>query len=203
MDKKSILVIFGKELPKKNKSWFEKFDKIFYQKDIEALTDPGSVQEACRLIDNLSLLTLANGSRLSKFVNHRGYALWWIHHNDIYNKFCLPHTQYRRLLSYLKDFEKVYFYRAPHPGLFLYFLNAHGRQCVILDKPFALPLGILVQVILSLPFLLWLKITRPKLIVWTSDQFDPPRDHDFRMRHIYEEYRLLNLSGVRRAYRQF
>lgn len=196
MQKKYILVIFGKESPKKDKSWFEKFDKIMYQEDVEVLTDPGDVREAYRLADRLSLLTLTNGSRLSKIVNYRGYELWWIHYNDIYTKFCLPYTQYRRLLSYLKDFKKVYFYRAPYSGLLRHFLNAHGCRCVILDKQFALPAGILVQVILSLLFLLWLKITRPKLMLFTSDQFDPPGDYDFRMRHIYEELRKRKISFV-------
>ena len=196
MKNKSILVIFGKELPKKNKSWFQKFDKILYQKDVEALIDPGSVQEACRLIDNLSLLTLVDGSRLSKFIKYRGYELWWIHHNDIYNKFCLSYTQYRRLLSYLKDFKEIYFYQAPHPGLFRYFLNAYGCQCIIGDRPFQITVGILIQAILSLPFLLWLKISRPRLMVWTSDQFDSPRDYDFRMRYIYEELRKREIPFV-------
>lgn len=191
---KSILVVFGKKLPNKNKKWFEQFDEILGPKELEELIDPGSVQEACRLVDNLSRLTMPDGRRLPKIVNYRGFELWWVHYDNLFECFCLPYTQYRRLLQYLKDFNKVYLYRAPHSALFQYFLKAYGCQCLILNesKKIFPPFGILVQVILSLPFLLWLRITRPKLMVFTSDQLDPahpPHDFDFRFRFIYNELR--------------
>ena len=66
MKNKSILVIFGKELPKKNKRWFAKFDEVLGPKEVQELTDPGSIQEACQLVGNLSRLTLPDGSRLFK-----------------------------------------------------------------------------------------------------------------------------------------
>ena len=197
MKNKSILVIFGKELPKKNKRWFARFDEVLSPKEVQELTDPGSIQEACQLVGNLSRLTLPDGSRLPKMINYRGYELWWMHYDKFMDSFCLPYTQYSRLLSYLKDFDKAYLYRAPYPSLFQYFLRVHNRECHILNKSrfrklIPIPMGVLAQVIISLPFLLWLKITRPKLMVFISDQFDlihPPHDYDFRFRHIYEELR--------------
>ena len=191
---KSILLIFGGELPRKNKKWFAQFDRVLGPKEVQELTDSGSVQEACQLVDNLSRIIMPDGRHLPKVIAYRGYELWWMNYDNLFESFCLPYTQYRRLLQYLKDFNKVHLYRAPHSALFRYFLKAYGRQCLILNesKKIFPSLGILVQVILSLPFLLWLRIIRPKLMVYTSDQFDPahpPYDYDFRMRFIYEELR--------------
>lgn len=196
---KSVLVIFGKKLPNRSKKWFEQFDKILEPKELAELVDPGSVQESYQLFNNLSRLTLPDGSRLPNLINYRGYELWWMNCDKFMDSFCLPYTQYRRLLSYLKDFKKIYLYESPYPGLFQYYFNAYDQECIILDKPSALRAGILIQTMLSLPFLLWLKIVRPKLMVWTSDQFDPvhpPHDFDFRMRCIYEELRSRKIPFV-------
>lgn len=203
--KSSVLVVFGEELPKKNLKWWRQFDRVIASKnlmkriqsqgiffiDIETLVCSGSVQQACELSNKLSRLILPDGSRLSKLITYQGYELWWIHYNDLMQKFCLPYTQCRRLLEYLKNFTTTYIYQTPCPGLFQYFLNVYNRRCVILDESpkFFPPFGILIQVLLSLPFLIWLKVTGPKLMVWTSDQFSPGKDCDFRMVHIYEELR--------------
>lgn len=191
---KSVLVVFGQDLPKKKKSWWQQFDEVIGPKELAIFTSPGSIQQAFELINKVSGFTLANGSRLSKLMNLQGYELWWIHYDDIYYKFCLPYTQYRNLLLHLKDFDKIYLYQAPWPYLFQYFLRAHNRQCIILSKfrlrnLLPMPLGIFIQIILSGLFLPWLKIAKPGLMVWTSDKFDPPRDFDFRYRLIYEELR--------------
>jgi len=199
----SVLVIFTKDLPKKGIKWWRQFDIVVAPKqleitiqqrnlsfvDIESLIDPGNVQEASELARKLSLLTVLDGRRLSKIVNYKGYELWWIHYDDIYYKFCLPFTQYHALLAYLKSFEAVYLYKPPVAGLFTYFLEAYQCNYELFDDSRSLSLGFLLQVSLSLPFLLWLIIRRPGLMIWTSDQFDPPRDHDFRLRFIYEELR--------------
>lgn len=191
---KSVLVIFGKELPPKNKKWFERFDRVISPEDLEELIDGGSVQQACEFLNKLSRLTLPDGSRLPKLVNYHGYELWWIHYDTIYNQFCLPYTQYARLLSYLKNFETVYLFQPPRPDLFRYYLKAHHCQCHIFH-PFRLKnllpvsLGVFIQVLLSLGFLFWLKITRPALMVRTSDKFNPPNDFDFRLKFIYQELR--------------
>lgn len=189
---KSILVIFGKDFPKKSKKWLAQFDEVLGLKELEELIDPGSVQEACQLVDKLSQITLPDGKSLPKIIAYQGYEFWWVQYDSLMDKFCLPYTQYRRLLEYLKEFEKIYLYRAPYSGLFQCFLDAYGRKCVVLDKLSLVSLGVLVQAIFSLPFLLWLKLSRAKLMVWTSDQFDPahpPHDYDFRMRFIYNELR--------------
>ena len=209
----SILVIFTSDLPKKNQSWWQQFDFVVASTrlksvidnhgltfiDIETLLDPGSVQEASGLIARLPLLENHDGRRISKLVNYHGYELWWVNYDNLMYKFCLPYTQYRRLLEYLETFLMIYLYEPPFPNLFRHFLDAHKCQYTIKpENKFEkrLPLGILLQVILSVPFLLWLKIRNPKLMVWTSDKFDPPRDHDFRMRLIYEELRRKNINFV-------
>ena len=198
----SALVIFTKGLPKKNTKWWLQFETVIAPKqlevaiwqyglsfvDIDSLIDPGNVQEASELTRKLSLLATSDGRRVSKIVEYKDFELWWIHYDDFMYKFCLPYTQYARLLDYLKSFSKTYIYKPPFPNLFQYFLDAHKCKNEI-ENEFTrrLPLGIIIQIFLSIPFLFWLKIRKPKLMLWTSDLFDGLRDHDFRMRFIYEE----------------
>src|ERR1035437_3080740 len=208
---KSALVIFDKDGPKRKDEWWQQFEVVVAPKEFEArilkyglsfvdisdLIDPGSVQEAAELARKLSLLKTADGRRLSKVVNYKGFELWWIHYDDLMSNFCLPYTQYARLLDYLKNFPSLYFYKPLSGGLFQYFLNSYGCKYVV-ENEFTkkLSFGILLQVALSIPFLLWVKIRRPKLMVWSSDLFDPPRDHDFRMKFIYEELQKKEINFV-------
>lgn len=212
---KLALVFFGQGLPRKSQKWWRQFDKIIAPKsleeeirnrggnfiDIESLTSPGSIQQANVLVNKLPYVTLADGRRVSKLVNWQGFELWWIHFDDLYDTFCLPYTQYHELLEYLKNFDKIYFYQPPYLHLFRYFLKAHNRQCVILSKfrprnLLPIPFGIFIQVIFSSIFLLWLRITNPKLMVWTGDKFEPPNDYDHRMKSTYEELRKKEVSFV-------
>jgi len=213
--KGSVLVIFGQNLPRKSKKWWQQFEKVIGPEileekirnrgvdfiAIESLTSPGSIQEAHRLVSELPHLTQADGRRISKLVNWQGYELWWMHFDDLMYQFCLPYTQYRTLLLYLKDFNKIYLYQVIYSSLFQYFLNAHNRPYVIFGKfrlrnLLPLPFGVFVQLVLSLGFLLWLKITKPRLMVWTSDKFDHPHDYDFRMKFVYEELRKRKIHFV-------
>lgn len=214
----TILVIFGENLPKKNKKWFRQFDEVILQKDVETkfqqaccgnlvstsleeFIKPGSVQQAYELVNKLSLLTLPDGSRLSKLINYRGYELWWMHYDTIYKKFCLPYTQYADLLFYLKDFERIHLFEPPWPDLFRYFLKAHRRQCFILNHfrfrgLLPVSLGVFIQFLLSLGFLLWLKITNPRVMIRTGDKLEPCRDFDFRQSFIYKELKKRKIPFV-------
>ncbi|MDI6591678.1 MAG: hypothetical protein QME61_01945 [Patescibacteria group bacterium] len=211
----SILVIFGQEIPHKGKNWWNRFDEVVAPNSLkeniekrglffiglEELVEPGSVKEAYELVNNLSKLTLADGTPLPKLIKYQNYELWWIHYDDLMQKFCLLYLQYRNLLKYLKHFSKIYLYQSHSGSLFKYFLSAHGCQCFdikksILRRLLPIPPGILIQILLSFLFLLWLKITRPKVMVWTSDRFDPPYYCDFRMKHIYEELRKRKIPFV-------
>ena len=203
---RSILVVFGDSLPKKNKTWYRQFDKVIAPKnlqgkiqnqrivfvDIETMVNPGSMQEANVLVNALPDLTLDDGRKISKSVNWRGYELWWLHYEDLMWKFCLPYTQYKELLLHLKDFDKIYLYQASSPSLFQYFLGAHKRRCIIL-KQFKLrdllpiPFGIILQLLLSAAFLPVLKIKRPELMLWTSDKISPPYNFEFRNTSMYKE----------------
>ena len=167
--------------------------------DLDALVDPGSIEEATGLNRKLSLLEDSSGRRISKIVNYKGFELWWANYDSLMFNFCLPYTQYHRLLKSLADFSNIYIYEPPFSSLFDYFLSAHDCQYVIKNKrrfKRKLPLGILLQIILSIPFLLWIKLRQSKLMLWTSDKFDPPRDYDFRMRFIYEELERKNIKFV-------
>ncbi|OGZ23979.1 MAG: hypothetical protein A2896_01400 [Candidatus Nealsonbacteria bacterium RIFCSPLOWO2_01_FULL_43_32] len=201
MNKKSLLVIFGKDFPSKPKKWYRQFDEIIGPKELQNFISPGSIQQAYALSNKLSRFILPDGSRLSKLVNLQGYELWWMHYESIHYKFCLPYTQYRKLLFYLKNFERVSLFQAPWPHLFQYFLRAHDRRCTIISQfrfrnLLPVPSGVFIQCLLSLGFLLWLKITRPALMVRTSDKFDPPYDFDYRQKFIYEELRKRKIPFV-------
>ncbi len=198
---RKVLVVFGKQFPKKSKKWYQRFDKILGPQELKALIGPGNVRQAYELLNKLSNLTLADGRTLPKLVEYQGYELWWMRYDSIYTKFCLPYTQYADLLACLKDFESVYLFQPPYSQLFRYFLKAHRCRCVIfskfsLRKLLPLPLGIFTQVVLSAGFLLWLKITRPRLMIWASDKFNPPYDFDFRHRFIYQELRKKQIPFV-------
>lgn len=200
----SVLVISAIKLPIKSEKWWRQFDTVIAPKvleskcrerqlnfiDIETLIDSGNVQEAAEFLRSLSLLKVYDGRRLSKIITYQGYELWWIHYDDLMYKFCLPYTQYVRLLAHLKNYTYVYLYKPPFSDLFEYYLESYEVEYT-LESQFTskLPLGLLFQVFLSIPFLLWAKMLNPKIMVWSSDLFDPPRDHDFRMRFIYEELR--------------
>jgi len=144
----SILVVFDQQLPQKNKKWYQQFDQIIAPQglkekiqsknvnfiEIEGLVSSGSIQEASRLVDKLSRLTVSGNRRLAKLINYQGYELWWMNYDSIYHHFCIPYTQYRRLLLYLKDFDRVYLYKPPHSKLFIYFLRAYHRKCITLKN---------------------------------------------------------------------
>lgn len=201
MKKNSILVIFGKELPKKSKKWYRQFDEIIYPEELQNFISPGSVKQAYDLSNKISLMTLPDGSRLSKLINYKGYELWWMDYESIYHKFCLPYLQYHNLLMHLKDFNKIYLFQAPRPYLFQYFLKAHDRQCIMLRQfrlrnLLPIPFGVFCQCLLSLCFLPWLKITRPKVMIRTSDKFDPPYNFDYRQKLICQELISRNIPFV-------
>lgn len=205
---RSVLVIFGQDFPRKNQKWWRQFDKVIAPNNlqekiqstgadfvnIEPLINPGSIQEANRLVNELPQMTVADGRTIPKIVTYRGYELWWMHYDDLMWEFCIPYTQYRDLLLFLGDFKKVCLYQTPRPVFFQYFLDAHNQHHVMLSKfrlrnLFPFPFGVFVQLLLSFVFLFCLKITRPRLMVWTGDKFAHPHDYDFRMKFIYEELR--------------
>ena len=187
MNNKSILVCFEKG---RSERFGEKFDEVLKVEALKSLVSPGSVEEASEFVRNLSLITDSAGRRVSKSVNYKDFELWWMNYDNLMYKFCLPYTQYERLLEYLKNFQVVYLCEPPFPDLFRYYLESHGVRCEIESKlQSRFSVGILIQASLSLPFLFWLRMRSPKLMVWAGDRLDLPRDYNFRMRFIYEELR--------------
>jgi len=209
--KNNVLVIFDTNLPKKEISWWRSFNLVIALEKhellikslggkylrLENLVDPGNIHRAAEIADNLSRLNLFDGSLLTKMSMYKGYELWWVHFGDLMNKFCIPYTRYYRLLEHVNDFDKIYLYKPPAWDLFRHFFKSRECECVAIKsgKKY-ISIGILIQGFLSLLFLPWAKLKNPQIMVWTSDQFDPPRDHDFRMRFIYEELRRQGLRFV-------
>ena len=209
---KSILIIFKNELPVKDEMWWQQFETIVAPKrfeetihkygihfvDLDTMVDPGSIEKALELVRKLSVVMTLDGRRVSKIINYKGFDLWWMYYDELMYKFCLPYTQYHRLLEYCKIFSKIILYEPPFGSLFKHFLDAHNCQYLISGKsPKKFPpLGTLLQAIASIPFLVWIKIKSSKLMVWSGDKLDPKLNHDFRMRFIYEELHRRNLKYV-------
>lgn len=211
-NKQSVLVIFGGKIPQRNKSWWKQFDMVIGPVaiknmvasfiDINSVMGHGSVQKSYELVNRLSRLTTKDGQRLTKLFMYQGYELWWMNYGFIEYKFCLPYTENQTLLEYLKNYNKVYLYQPVHRELFFYFLKAHGRECIEIKnrcdtiRKKLLPGGVIVQLFLSVLFLLPLLLIRPKTMYRIGDQIDPPFSHDFRHEHVYLEIKKRNIKFV-------
>jgi len=212
--KNTTLVVFGKDFPT-GRMLGREFDtiiadEIFRKKvedlgsrfvELDSLVDPGSIYEATALLEELSLLTLPNNSRLSKSFTYKGYELWWINCDNLFNYFCLPYTQYRKLLEYLKRFDNITLFDSPFPSLFSVYLQSNNIRFSILIKPGIkspsfLPLGIVIQIILTIINLPLLIICPKKVMVFTGDKFAKNADYDFRMKYIYEALRQKSIPFV-------
>ncbi len=212
--KNTVLVVFGKDFPAGH-ILRQKFNVIvankMFQKDVEylgcrfieleTLVGPGSVYEASTFLEELSLLTLPNGSRLTKSFFYKGYELWWIHYNSLFHYFCLPYTQYRKLLEYLKGFQGISFYRPPYKDLFFYYLQVYGCKVAVLREssfksPTFLPFGIFLQIVITFLCLPILMVRKHRLVLFTGDKFEKLKDYDFRMGFIYEELKQRDIPFV-------
>ena len=190
MDKRGkILVVFGEELPQGDLS---QYDTVLSGEELKKFIEPGSVHEASTFTEELSHLKFDDGSRIAKSFIYKGYELWWMYYISLFLYFGLPYTQYRKLLLYLKSFQRVYFYRPPYKSLFSCYLQAYGCKVVILREPgfkspSALPFGIFLQIIITLLCLPVLMVRRHGLMIFVGDKFAKSKDYDFRMKFIYEE----------------
>ena len=168
---------------------------------IESFVEAGSVQEASTFAEELSRLTLPDGSRLAELFTYKGYELWWIYYTSLFLYFCLPWTQYKKLLEYLKDFESIYLYQPPYKSLFFCYLKAYGCEASVLHEPgfkspSFLPFGIFLQIIITLLCLPILMVKRYGLMIFVGDKFAKSKDYDFRMKFIYEELRQRKIPFV-------
>lgn len=169
--------------------------------NLEGLIEPGSIYEASAFLEELSFLTLPDGSRLAKTFMYEGYELWWMHLDNLFLYYCLPYTQYKNLLDYLTRYRSVQMYRPPYKNLFYWYLQSHGSTMTLLQepdlkRPTPFPFGVLLQILLSLISLPILIARRYHLMVFTGDKFDKNSDYDFRMRFIYEELRRKGIPFV-------
>lgn len=210
MKEKSALVIFS-SLPEKEREWWGQFSTVIAPQELEEAvrakdvsfealelwTDPPRIQEAAIFLGDLARAVLPDGTRVSKSVVYRGYELWWMQYDELYYQLCLPYSQYKRLLCHLAEFPKVYLYQTPAPALFQKYLQAYECVARFNEKKKTFPsFGIWLQIFLSFVSIPVLVLTRPKTLVYTGDLFDPPHDHSFRMRYIYEELRARKLPFV-------
>lgn len=217
--KKTALVIFGKTLSEKERHKLQRketydvviapralcVDFVGYGKEIiylEDYIDAGSIYEASAFAEELSLQVLPNGQRVTKSFTYKGYELWWIHYNTLFLNLCMPYIQYKRLLVYLKNFNVVYIHGVPcNQNVFSAYLVAYGCSINFINKsrPRVLtffPVGILIQIFLTLVFLPILVLRKHDILVFTGDKFAKDSDYDFRMEFIYKELRKRKISFV-------
>ena len=215
MKEESVLVLFGDESPYKSllserhydaivakEKWRQDFNGVGSRFiSLESLIEAGSIYEASAFVEELSFLKLADGSRITKSFIYEGYELWWIYYNNLFLYFCLPYTQYRKLLKYLKSFPNVYIHQPPYKSLFSCYLEAHGCKMSVLRKsgiksPSFLPFGVFLQILITLVCLPVLVFGKRHLMVFTGDKFEKDRDYDFRMKFVYEELRQREIPFV-------
>lgn len=199
MNKKgSALVIFGKDAPSK---LHNKYDEIIDSSKVAEFVEAGSIYEAETMVQELSSTILPNGTKIAKSFIFRGYELWWMHYSNLFLYFCLPFTQHRKLLEYLRNFNHVTFYNPPYKTLFYYYLEAYGINTSFITskarRSFGLlPFGVFEQIILTLISLPFLIIARKPIMVFVGDKFETGKDYDFRMKFIYRELRSRNLRFI-------
>ena len=179
----------------------EGYDEVLTSDKLRKFIEPGSIYEASAFAEELSRLILPDGTRLTKSFIYKDYELWWMHYNNLFLYFCLPYTQYKKLLEYLKTFDTVHFYKTPYKSLFSCFLKAYGVKTVMLKKsdlksPSFLPFGILMQIMITLLSLPILAIRKPHFMIFVGDKFEAGQDYDFRMKFIYRELRERSMSFV-------
>ncbi len=208
------LVVFGKDFSR-GLITNRKFDtivadKIFQKKvedlgcqfvEIDTLIDSGSIYEADTLLKELSGLTFHDGKRISKSFTYKGYELWWMNHGSIFLYFCLPYTQYKKLLKYLKNFQSVSFLKPPYKSLFSSYLSAYGCKFSTLKESKLrssklLPFGVFLQIFITLLSIPILIVGKRRIVLFTGDKFEKNKDYDFRMKFIYKELRKRNLPFV-------
>ena len=199
MDKQEkVLVVFGEELPKGD---LGQYDIVLDGERLQEFIEAGSIYEASAFAEELSRLKLDDGSRIAKSFIYKGYELWWIYYDSLFLYFCLPWTQYKKLLEYLKDFKSIYLYRPPYKSLFFCYLKAYGCETGILQEtgfksPSFLPFGIFIQILITLLCIPILMVCKRRTMVFTGDKFEKSRDYDFRMKFIYENLRQKNIPFV-------
>jgi hypothetical protein len=206
MEKKAALIVFSQTLPEEVKI----FDIIVAPqalenavresgtdyRPLEAYIETESIYEASALAEDLSRLSLPNGTRLVKSFIYEGYEIWWGHYTNLFTRFCLPYTRYKKLFYFLKDFNRVHFHDAPLEKIFSCFFSAYGIEYESNSKSLTgsrLSFGILIQILLSLLYIPMLILHKRSILLSTGDKLEPSRDFDFRMRFIYEELRKRNL----------
>mgnify|MGYP001559888537 CR=1 FL=1 len=213
--KESVLVIFGDVVPKQEEKWWQQFGTVVASTklqpeirslnlnfvDLEELIGPGSVRDASIFTEELSRVVLPHGSRVAKSVVYKGYELWWMHCHGLFLYFCLPYTQYSKLLDYLRSFRRVYLYKLPYKNLFLHYLHAHGCEVKLLSEPGLkspsfFHFGVFLQVMITTLSLPVLVAKRHRLLFFIGDKFEKNHDYDFRVRFIYEELRRKHVPFV-------
>jgi hypothetical protein len=102
---------------------------------------------------------------------------------------------------HLKMYDEVHFFEPPFASLFKCYLGAFDRKVEIIKgsvggNPSPLPFGVFVQILLTILFVPLLMLMRRKILVSTGDKFETGRDHDFRMRFIYESLREKKLPFI-------
>ncbi|OHA89504.1 MAG: hypothetical protein A3C70_01550 [Candidatus Zambryskibacteria bacterium RIFCSPHIGHO2_02_FULL_43_14] len=198
MGKRSILVVFGDELPKEDLS---QYGTVLSGAELQKFIELGSIYEASAFTEKLSHTRLQDGTRLVKSFTYEGFELWWLYYSSLFTYFGLPYAQYKKLLTYLKNFHSVTFYKPPFKSLFSYYLEAYGSTINILREPVfktsaSLPFGILLQIFITILCIPILMVRKRRMMVFIGDKFEKSQDYDARMKFVYQELRQRKIPFV-------
>lgn len=213
-NQKKVLVVLGKNMPTRHnlkgnfeviighascKENIEALGSRFV--DIDTLVDAGSVYEAAAFLEELPKVQMVDGTSITKAFEYKGYDMWWVHYNSLFYFFCIPYTQHKRLLDYVRTFSHVTFYKPTYESLFSCYLQAYGCEMETMTdmrfkKKSFIHGGVAIQILLTFLFLPFLMIIRRPVMVFVGDKLEKQKDYDARMRFVYEELRRRQLGFV-------
>lgn len=196
MQTKRALVVFGSTFPRiagpfevvvADKRFKQQADALGAFVDVATLIGQESIYEAGAMLEQLGRVALDDGTPMQKSVSYKGYELWWMHYTPLFRHFCLPYSQYKKLLEYLSGFNEVYCVNPPYRSLFSAYFEAHGTSYTAEGpRRRVLPIGVALQMFLTLLSVPVLLVMQRRTMIFIGDKFAAGKDYDFRMGFIYE-----------------
>lgn len=128
----------------------------------------GKVQTAYDFVSKMPFMKI-NGKRVSGLETYKGYELWWIHLDSIYENFVLPYFWEGKKINVKEEKKRIF------PPI---------------------PFGLFLQFVLSILFLPIILLKRPQAMIWAGDKVSSKYRCNWRQVFIYEEMEKQNISYV-------
>ena len=168
-------------------------------KQVELSLKSEDIDEALALLRRLNQCTFADGQRLSSFVTVDGFEPWWFVQDHLFWHILVPFTRYRSLIDQIVQCSKVTVVDVPPDLRYLLDLlhGLPGTPTLSFEQSsptgkrgtrhlFVLAIEIL-KLLVSVLALLWFRLARRDVLLYTIDKVSPGLRHDFRIDGIYRE----------------